>query len=285
MIPASARAELRDALLRGDRDRALELLRAQLAQAVSAAEVLTGLLAPAVAEVGDLWHAGRVSVADEHLATHTAWACVESLRGSLPRVPPHGLGAVVACPEGDHHGLGARVMAELLHLDGWQVAFLGANTPAEALVDYAARVGAALVVIGVTVTDAREGATRAAEGLRALPSPPLVIVGGPAVRPPDRELGADLAVSDAPTALQAARRLVGVAPEDTLARYLEALGDRLRHLRRAAGLSQQALAERAGLDRTYVSAIERGRQNVTLAAVLRLAEALGVAPTSLLGEP
>jgi transcriptional regulator with XRE-family HTH domain len=55
----------------------------------------------------------------------------------------------------------------------------------------------------------------------------------------------------------------------------------MRRLRLLAGLSQEALAERAGLHRTYVSSIERGERNITLENIFRLAEALGADPREL----
>ena len=47
-------------------------------------------------------------------------------------------------------------------------------------------------------------------------------------------------------------------------------------MRRDRDLSQEALAHMAGLDRTYVSGVERGERNHTLVNVSRLADALGV---------
>lgn len=58
-------------------------------------------------------------------------------------------------------------------------------------------------------------------------------------------------------------------------------GLRVRALRLEAGLSQEQLAEHAGLHRTYVSSLERGQRNVGLDNILKLASALGVAPASL----
>ncbi|MEW2007504.1 helix-turn-helix transcriptional regulator [Microbacterium sp. NPDC079208] len=55
-----------------------------------------------------------------------------------------------------------------------------------------------------------------------------------------------------------------------------ALGARVRELRETIGLSQEAFAHRAELDRTYVSGIERGRRNPTLDVLYRLAAALEV---------
>ena len=62
-------------------------------------------------------------------------------------------------------------------------------------------------------------------------------------------------------------------------------GRRLRQLPLARGLSQEALAEVAGIDRTYVSSCERGKRNVGLENVHRLAAALGVGPDELLRSP
>ena len=48
-------------------------------------------------------------------------------------------------------------------------------------------------------------------------------------------------------------------------------GRRLRELREASGLSQELLAHEAGLDRTYISSIERGQRNISLENIERLA--------------
>jgi transcriptional regulator with XRE-family HTH domain len=57
----------------------------------------------------------------------------------------------------------------------------------------------------------------------------------------------------------------------------------LRH-RRASSLSQEAVAERMGVDRAYVGAIERGEQNITLHSLWGLSEALGVHPRDFFDE-
>ncbi|MBK0017376.1 helix-turn-helix transcriptional regulator [Kosakonia cowanii] len=52
------------------------------------------------------------------------------------------------------------------------------------------------------------------------------------------------------------------------------LGQQVRSLRLQAGLSQENFAERCGLDRTYISGIERGTRNPTLEVLYILATAL-----------
>ncbi len=62
------------------------------------------------------------------------------------------------------------------------------------------------------------------------------------------------------------------------------LGANARRYREAADLSQEAVAERMGVDRAYVSAIERGAQNVTLISLWEISQALRVRPADLLDE-
>jgi transcriptional regulator with XRE-family HTH domain len=61
-------------------------------------------------------------------------------------------------------------------------------------------------------------------------------------------------------------------------------GQNLRRYRLAAGLSQEGVAERMGVDRAHVSSMERGRQNVTLLTVWQTAQALNRRPAEFLDE-
>jgi transcriptional regulator with XRE-family HTH domain len=56
----------------------------------------------------------------------------------------------------------------------------------------------------------------------------------------------------------------------------------LRRLRRAAGVTQEHLAEAAGLDRSYISLVENARANVSLDVICRIATVLRVRPVDLL---
>ena len=60
-----------------------------------------------------------------------------------------------------------------------------------------------------------------------------------------------------------------------------AFADVLRQLREQSGLSQEALATKSGLDRTFISLLERGQRQPTLKTLARLAEALDTSLTAL----
>lgn len=62
----------------------------------------------------------------------------------------------------------------------------------------------------------------------------------------------------------------------------EVFAAQVRARRANAGLSQERLAELAGLHRTYVGSVERGERNISIDNIERIANALGVEPSDLL---
>lgn len=64
-------------------------------------------------------------------------------------------------------------------------------------------------------------------------------------------------------------------------RWLANIGRAIRQFRHELGVSQEELGYRAGLHRTYVSDLERGRRNPTAWTLRQLAEALGVEPSEI----
>ncbi|MEA2820195.1 MAG: hypothetical protein QOJ86_2199, partial [Bradyrhizobium sp.] len=64
----------------------------------------------------------------------------------------------------------------------------------------------------------------------------------------------------------------------------DVLAKNMRTLRRARGLSQEALADEIGIDRTYCGSVERAERNVSIDNVARIARALAVEPWKLLKD-
>jgi methanogenic corrinoid protein MtbC1 len=90
-------------------------------------ESFVDVLTPALAEVGEGWASGSVTIAQEHLASATVRAALLK-RLSDQRADVHGT-AVLACAPGELHEIGLLMLAVMLRSEGWQVAYLGADTP------------------------------------------------------------------------------------------------------------------------------------------------------------
>lgn len=89
------------------------------------------VLAPLQREVGERWHAGTLTVAEEHLVTQAARQRVIALLHQAPRRSKRHV--VAACFPNDEHELGLMGAALRFRHAGWRVTFLGARTPAEHL--------------------------------------------------------------------------------------------------------------------------------------------------------
>lgn len=65
---------------------------------------------------------------------------------------------------------------------------------------------------------------------------------------------------------------------------LKKIGMAVRSARKGRSLSQEALADAAGIDRSHMGKIERGERNVTILNVIRIAAALGTKPSEMLAS-
>lgn len=73
-------------------------------------------------------------------------------------------------------------------------------------------------------------------------------------------------------------------PKDSESPFLRKVGARVRSLRQQRGLSQERLAARSGVNRVYLSGIERGIRNFTVLRLTKLARVLRVTPGSILDD-
>ena len=183
--PEELQEQLYDAVRRNDAA-ALPLLVEQALSLLPVERALGDVFAPLLRRVGDGWESGELSVAQEHLASSAVRAHLERLladaRGAVRGT------AVLACAPGERHELGLLMLAVLLRADGWQVAYLGADTPVVDATALAADLHARLLCFSATMADARAGLDAV-----AAPDGGELLVGGPAVPGSERDLAAVVA--------------------------------------------------------------------------------------------
>jgi methanogenic corrinoid protein MtbC1 len=158
-----------------DENGAIDLALALLDDGVPPDAVLLSLVAPAQAQVGEWWQRNEWSVAQEHAATHISERVVAAV-GVTVRPRPTRERVVVACIDGEWHALPARLVAEVLRLDGWDVTFLGASVPSAHLVSYLHRHDPWAVLLSCALPMRLPHAFRAIEACRRTEVP--VLVGG-----------------------------------------------------------------------------------------------------------
>jgi len=165
-VGASA-ASLFDALTRGDAEEASALLVKAYLGGCPLAFIFEELLAAAMRRIGDLWHQGDLTVAEEHLATRAALDALQTVDTVVAEPEPNNLRAVCCGAEDDFHELPLRCTELILKHEGWEVLSLGPNTPFYALAEMVARLHPRLVCVASTILVDPDRAVREFRELRA----------------------------------------------------------------------------------------------------------------------
>lgn len=203
-------ASFLDALLAGDRARAIALSADALALLGSRVGLFSDLLQPAQYEIGELWYEGRIGVADEHRAT----SIVEAVVSSLPPTPsadpvPQGSHCLLAALGEEQHMLGLKVLKLAFEDEGWTTQGLGGRTSLDKVLEAVRTRRPHVVALSAAYLPAVEPLKVAVERIKAMG--PRVLVGGAAFnRVPDLwvRVGADGHGSDARVSLVLARRML-----------------------------------------------------------------------------
>jgi excisionase family DNA binding protein len=149
------------ALLEGDAESAAAALVGLRREGHTVGRIADAVLCPALRRVGDLWHAGELSVAEEHVATRAALSAVQTLRESLSIVRrADGRSAVCCGVEDDFHELPVSLAVLTLEGLGWGVFNLGTSTPFYALAEAVGRFNPRLICVASTVFNQADRAAR-----------------------------------------------------------------------------------------------------------------------------
>ncbi len=181
---------LRECLEAADRMDA-SALRASLMRAVvklSAPVFVAEVVGPLLERVGELWAAGDLRPAQEHVVSTAVRQVLDWLLGRY-EAPASAPLLVAGTPSGELHEFGAMLAAVVAADAGWRVLYLGPSLPASEIAGAAERAGAAVVAVSVVDGEAEE-MDRASEELEALrgmlPEGIMLVTGGrrsPSVTP------------------------------------------------------------------------------------------------------
>jgi MerR family transcriptional regulator, light-induced transcriptional regulator len=196
------RSQLAHTLSRFDDAGATAVLDRLLAD-LGATTVISEVIVPYLADLGERWADGTATIAEEHFAT----SLIRGRLLGLARGWDGGRGprALLACPSGELHDLGLICFGIALRGHGWRITFLGADTPQSTLIDVAAQLAPNLIVLAAT----RPSRLRAFAHEARTATLPIAVAGRGATRRLADELGARLLDVDPVTA---AGRVAAAAP-------------------------------------------------------------------------
>ncbi len=163
-------------------------LRRAIAQ-LGISSFMEDVASPILRRIGEEWHAGRLTIAHEHLASST----IHDIAAESMRAIGRGTGeatVLVATPTGERHAIGAALVGATAASEGWRVLYLGTDLPASDIA--AAAVAARAQVIAMSIIYVQDRARTLGElrTLRALLPPSVsIIVGGAGVSGLEDDLG------------------------------------------------------------------------------------------------
>lgn len=176
------RHEFEEAALTLKEELAARVAERALAEGVHWRDLYLHVFVPTLERVGDLWEAGELSVANEHLISGIVERLMHRVSINLPVAPnPHAPSALVACAEGEYHTLGAQIATDFLLAKGWRVWFLGQSLPATDLISAVNQHLPQVVILSATTEERIPAVRDAVERLKAWRGGqplPLIVGGG-----------------------------------------------------------------------------------------------------------
>ena len=183
---ASLLAEFIGALEAGDANMAELIALDAVSNGMPVADLYVDVIGPAMAHVGHQWEKGRMSIADEHLATGIAYDVMRLVSRTATTHPRRSRERILLAAVGSEgHVTGLRMIADLAEGAGFDVQFLGAAVPVEAIADIVAKHEPEIVGLSVTMAASAGRLAGALEEVIASGHAPRgLLVGGRGV--PDR---------------------------------------------------------------------------------------------------
>jgi MerR family transcriptional regulator, light-induced transcriptional regulator len=183
-------------LLAGRRAECFELVAAALQSCTPAEELICDVVWPAMAQIERLFRDDRINTAVEHMACRINRTIADQLQAHLPKCPPNGKRAVIACADGPHEELGAQMVGDLFQANGWEVYFLGGGVPDDEILAMLGQLRPGVLLVFGSQPEAVPNTRAVIERIRDVgtcPTMNIVVTGGIFNRAEGlwREIGAD----------------------------------------------------------------------------------------------
>lgn len=207
-------SEISDAIINLDKERALNLAKRAISENMDLLEVVEKGFGEGIRKIGDLWDEGEIFLPELMLGGNIMQDAMKILIPQLKEQSTKlSLGTVViATIEGDIHSIGKTIVGTMLSANGFEVYDLGADVPAEKIVEEAINHDADFIGVSALLTTTMTGQKKVIDILleKNLRDKFKVILGGaPVSRGWVEECGADGYADNAVSAVELIKNLVG----------------------------------------------------------------------------
>jgi methanogenic corrinoid protein MtbC1 len=205
-----------DVLLQGERQTAERMVQDAINAGTTVSDIYVHVFQPALRRVGELWQMNKIGVADEHCFSAAVQMMMSRLHHHVFAAAKSGPRVLAVCAGGELHQIGMRMVADMFEMAGLPTDYLGADLPAESVVEFVTRNKPALIAISATLASHLPPLCQLIAALRDAPGAGArrIMVGGhPFNADPElwRRVGADGYAPDAESAVALARQMLAVA--------------------------------------------------------------------------
>lgn len=216
MLSEEEKDELFEAICDGDRETVVELVtkarNIAKDEAVELETLLNEAMIPAMAEVGDQFSAGEVFVPEMLVAARAMQGGIDIIEPILAATDHEPVAKVcIGSVKGDLHDIGKNLVVMMLKGAGFEVEDLGVDVSNEAFAEAVDR-GNVAVCLSALLTTTKPQMIKVIEHLQAVGKDAKVVIGGAVINQSYADaIGADAFGEDAPSAVDAVKRALGIA--------------------------------------------------------------------------
>lgn len=204
---------LADALIKGDRDRVVELTKQAVDEGVEAQKVLNDGLIAGMSVVGKRFKANEIYVPEVLIAARAMHGGMDALKPALEAAGVEPVATVVlGTVKGDLHDIGKNLVGMMLSGGGLNVVDVGTDVPPEKFVESCKNEGAAVCAMSALLTTTMPQMSEVVKALKDAGVDVKTIIGGaPVTQDFADEIGADGYAPDAASATDVTKELIGAA--------------------------------------------------------------------------
>lgn len=180
--------EFLHSLLAGNRPAGSKIIGNLAGTGVPVEDIYEKIIKKSLYNIGELWEAGKISVATEHLASAIVESILNEMYSGLISKKRVNKTVIVASVENEAHQIGIKMVADIFEMHGWNALFLGANVPTKDLISFMDEIGPDFIALSMSIYFHISTLEDMIRSIRAVNPSMKILVGGQGFRVGGKEM-------------------------------------------------------------------------------------------------